>query len=844
MASASTLQPGTCHVAFRFIEQSLSLSVSLSFSPSTALAMAARAPAKRREVEDPNNTWDMQLVAALLRKDTAEASNLLTKGAKINHTAVEPNSKMLLTPYHTVAMRATPTNTYAEFADVLAWCVSQGADVNVPVDASKATFIHYLVKADASGDALDKYLAACAHGAPDLDVSLRDASGVTPMQQAINTGRWDTARLLTRHHGLLRHDFREGVDATHGSLAARAVALADVPLIEGLLLAGENPLFLDATSGQTLVHLALGLPTLNLPMLDALLERCGAGSVNVFNAHGHTPLIHAITQLPLRLDIVDALIARGADVNLGDNVLGMSPVMHAISMCQADVIRKLVIDGKAEVVGPNAARDFAGRTALHWAVAARSRVILEQLLALEACDANATDAEGGTPLLRACELPDGDDYVALLLSKESTDVNAQDATFRDSALHKAVARRATSTVKLLLTRLPGEKDAAAAPTAAPAGGSKPKPGGKKGAPAAQEPPAQSRLQIDGVNKAGLTPLQCAVQVTRDAGVAALLIHAGANIHRVTAAGSSLLQEAVTDGGSVALVLALIQKGAQVNFRNAEDLTALQLAARHHVGRTDLVEPLLAAGAETNDRDCRFLKSPLHIACDHGDVAVMTLLLQHDGGASSACDVVKPIDTRSYTSLVNLTDSRLRTALHVASRRGDSAAASLLLQRGARVDARDDSGRRPLHGAVMADAVDCVALLVAAGASVWDTDDGGRAPLHVAIAAGAENAVKFLLELTEKRQASVDAEARVRGDDERRRQQLALDADGAAARASFLRDEAARLEDRQWSLGLTQPDALGLTPMLIAAQSGQPNCAKLLLRTAGRLKLLGPTRKAA
>lgn len=93
-----------------------------------------------------------------------------------------------------------------------------------------------------------------------------------------------------------------------------------------------------------------------------------------------------------------------------------------------------------------------------------------------------------------------------------------------------------------------------------------------------------------------------------------------------------------------------------------------------------------------------------------------------------------------------------TALHEAARLGRRLIVTHLLDRGARVDARDTVGRTALHLAMRAGHAAVVGDLLEAGANPLAQDDSGIAPLHDAIRAG-------FLDLVDKMLA--DPEARTR-----------------------------------------------------------------------------------
>lgn len=78
-------------------------------------------------------------------------------------------------------------------------------------------------------------------------------------------------------------------------------------------------------------------------------------------------------------------------------------------------------------------------------------------------------------------------------------------------------------------------------------------------------------------------------------------------------------------------------------------------------------------------------------------------------------------------------SRHRTALHAAADCGYYNIVELLLQSGANVDARDVSGATPLHGAANMRHYDILGLLLGNGADIGARDVRGRTVLHHAVA---------------------------------------------------------------------------------------------------------------
>ena len=169
-----------------------------------------------------------------------------------------------------------------------------------------------------------------------------------------------------------------------------------------------------------------------------------------------------------------------------------------------------------------------------------------------------------------------------------------------------------------------------------------------------------------------------------------------------------------------LVELLLQKGADVNAVDNEGNTPLHILARTHQCEST-AELLFAYGANANAVD-RLERTPMHLLligtgpsdestlhcmCTHGadvnarDVAGRTPLhtvvdseyATFPGTArllmllSTLCD---------YGADVNAADDSGLTALHIAAARCKYSAVTLLLERGANVDAVDGNDMRPVH----------------------------------------------------------------------------------------------------------------------------------------------------
>ncbi|NXY89027.1 ANR39 protein, partial [Alcedo cyanopectus] len=100
-----------------------------------------------------------------------------------------------------------------------------------------------------------------------------------------------------------------------------------------------------------------------------------------------------------------------------------------------------------------------------------------------------------------------------------------------------------------------------------------------------------------------------------------------------------------------------------------------------------------------------------------------------------------------------------TALHYASRNGHLGVCQLLLQRGARCDARTPGGATPLHRASYCGHLDVARLLLAHGADPAAADDDGSTSLHKAAEQGHRELCALLLRHSAELPGLPDAKGR-------------------------------------------------------------------------------------
>ncbi len=338
----------------------------------------------------------------------------------------------------------------------------------------------------------------------------------TPLWHAVDSGEIGVVKLLVE----------AGADVNAGSWPplCQAVDKTDTAMAEYLIDHGANvnypedwgPLQEASTFDIEMVRLLLErganinggtmMPALHAAVTKGpkeiveLLIREGA-DINAKDKWGGTPLYWSVNDLYFSnrnedrdsIDIMNLLIANGADVNTGEDTL-----ILAARTGKVEAVKSLLKAG-----ANTSAKDDEGRTALHRILdIRRSRDVLSKdmvgLLLNTGADVNLKDNDGRTPLRLAVESADAE-IVELLLDK-GADVNEKDDESGFTALHYAARLGKRNVAEILIAR-----------------------GG----------------EIDAKDKQGHTPLY--VAVNHDYEVARLLIDKGADSDIQTESGQTLLQ---------------------------------------------------------------------------------------------------------------------------------------------------------------------------------------------------------------------------------------------------------------------------------------------------------------
>ena len=219
----------------------------------------------------------------------------------------------------------------------------------------------------------------------------------------------------------------------------------------------------------------------------------------------------------------------------------------------------------------------------------------------------------------------------------------------------------------------------------------------------------------------------------------------------------------------------IRKGANVNAKDNQGNTPLHKSALADSrgysakGDTPLHKSVLVASLGYSDRDIEGIleeigksgaSAPLDKVVFRSAVAVASLLIDegadvnaknNDGDTlidlaarKNAFDVAIMLIAKGSSGNVNAKGKQGNTLLHVAARKNASDAAALLISNGADVNAKNVWGSTPLHYAALAGAVDVTNFLISKGADVNAQDAGGHTPLYWAIEGNKSEIAKVLI----------------------------------------------------------------------------------------------------
>jgi len=244
-------------------------------------------------------------------------------------------------------------------------------------------------------------------------------------------------------------------------------------------------------------------------------------------------------------------------------------------------------------------------------------------------------------------------------------------------------------------------------------------------------PELEKIDVSALYSGNLTLLHMAAYYGNDK-VAKVLIEKGADVNAKNAGGLTPLFMPVYFGvfchishmtppefeiDASAMSSLLINAGADVNIKFFGNRTPLHAVAC--TGNLNLAKLLISKNADVNAVNDEG-KTPLHTAVIYGQDEIVRLLLS--GGAD-----------------VNAKDSEGQAPLHMAELESTG---KILIDNKAGLNEKDNNGNTPLHRAKN---MDMAKLLILSGSDINARNNSGYTPLYIAVLYGTTQGVTFLLE---------------------------------------------------------------------------------------------------
>lgn len=245
-------------------------------------------------------------------------------------------------------------------------------------------------------------------------------------------------------------------------------------------------------------------------------------------------------------------------------------------------------------------------------------------------------------------------------------------------------------------------------------------------------------KLDEVNNQGFTPLRLAIH-TMNIEIVKMLLDRGAKADDVHPMFGSVMNQAFAatcqNNKGPELVRLLMDRGLALEAGQVDALGMTPLDWAVHFGNVEMATLALDQGAEVNLVSQRLGRTALISAVTKGNGELVDILLEH--GAD-----ISPVDKNG------------NPAIYYAVDQGRTAILKALLANGAKVDFKEPHyGRSLLHIAAIKGFRDIAEDLVNRGAAIDAMDESGKTPLFYAVGYGNQSVADYLIGQGAKAQVS-------------------------------------------------------------------------------------------
>ncbi len=410
-------------------------------------------------------------------------------------------------------------------------------------------------------------------------------------------------------------------------------------------------------------------------------------------------------------ELVKILVEAGADINIKDSE-GTTPLYAVFGGDVSQIIPYLISKGADanELIGQ------PGYSALHNACRQGYLNVVKALVDAGA-DINKKTTNVFTPLYIASEAYHSEIVNYLIL--KGANINEVNGSKHDTALHSACSTGFFGIVKILV---------------------------------------DSGADVNKKNADGVTPLCMASYKDSKANIVKYLLDNGANVdERNTSLEKTALQYACSNG-AVANVKILVDVGADINLKMKDGFTTLYNAIEGN--NADIVKYIIDKGANANERYGPQNAPPVIRASFVGNVKVMDILLdagadlnvKDDLGYGPLFRCVEKDNPAMVDYLVakgvNINERFGRyelTALYNASSLGMLQSVNRLINTGANINIKSNTGFSSLSVASQNNHLSIVQALLLNGANVNELNANNWTALHSACSKGHLSVVKLLID---------------------------------------------------------------------------------------------------